>query len=121
MTGGNDITLTASILAIALSPAEYSFVCFGICNVCHTDKTCTFQNGGVQSEHVLLDEGSCGISTEWGLGSRIFFSDRGSEENIVDSGKEFVPVDLKKDSSDNDNDILIFITGIHAASRIKLF
>ena len=48
------------------------------------------------------------------------FSDSGSEENIVDSGKEFVPVDLEVDSSDSNNDIFIFITGIQASSRIKL-
>ena len=49
------------------------------------------------------------------------FSDSGSEENIVDSGEEFVPVDLKADSSDSDNNIFVFITGIRATSRIKLF
>ena len=43
----------------------------------------------------------------------------GSEENIVESGKEFVPVDLEVDSSDNDNDIFIFIIGIYATNRIK--
>ena len=48
------------------------------------------------------------------------FSDSSFEENIVDSGKEFVPVDLKVDSSDSDNNIFIFITGICATSRIKL-
>ena len=48
------------------------------------------------------------------------FSYGGSEENIVDSGEEFVPVDLKVDSSDSDNNIFIFIIGIHATSRIKL-
>ena len=48
------------------------------------------------------------------------FLDSGSEENIVDSGEEFVPVDLKADLSDSDNDIFIFILGIHATSRIKL-
>ena len=47
------------------------------------------------------------------------FSASGSEENIVDSGKEFVPVDLEVDSSDSDNDIFIFVIGIHATSRIK--
>ena len=30
------------------------------------------------------------------------FLDSGSEENIVDSGEEFVPVDLEADSSDSD-------------------
>ena len=49
------------------------------------------------------------------------FSDSGSEENIVDSGEEFVPVDLEVDSRDNDNNIFICIIGIHATSRIKLF
>ena len=49
------------------------------------------------------------------------FLDSGSEENIVDSGEEFVPVDLEADSSDSDNNIFIFITGICVTSRIKLF
>ena len=49
------------------------------------------------------------------------FSDSGSEENIVDSGEEFVPVDLEADSRDSDNNIFMFIIGIHATSRIKLF
>ena len=49
------------------------------------------------------------------------FVDSGSEENIVDSGKEFVPVDLDTDLRDSDNNIFIFIIGIRATSRIKLF
>ena len=49
------------------------------------------------------------------------FSDSGSEENIVVSGEEFVPVDLEADSSDSDNNIFILIIGICATSRIKLF
>ena len=49
------------------------------------------------------------------------FLDSGSEENIVDSSKEFVPVDLEADSSDRDNNIFIFIIGIRATSRINLF
>ena len=49
------------------------------------------------------------------------FSHSGSEENIVDSGEEFVPVDLEADSRDSDNNIFIFIIGICATSRIKLF
>ena len=49
------------------------------------------------------------------------FLDSGSEENIVDSGEEFVPVDLEADSSDSDNNIFIFIIGICATRRIKLF
>ena len=48
------------------------------------------------------------------------FLDSGSEENIVDSGEEFMPVDLEADSSDSDNNIFIFVIGIRATSRIKL-
>ena len=47
------------------------------------------------------------------------FSDSGSDENIVDSGEEFVPVDLEADLSDSDNNIFTFIIGIRATSRIK--
>ena len=47
-------------------------------------------------------------------------SESGSEENIVDSGEEFVS-DLKVDSRDSNNNIFIFIIGIRAASRIKPF
>ena len=49
------------------------------------------------------------------------FADSGSEENTVDSGEEFVPVDLEADSSDSDNNIFIFIIGIRATSRITPF
>ena len=49
------------------------------------------------------------------------FSDSGSEENSVDYGEEFVPVDLEADSRDSDNNIFIFIIGIRATSRIKLY
>ena len=49
------------------------------------------------------------------------FLDNGSEENIVDSGEEFVPVDVEVDSSDSDNNIFIFIIGIRATSGIELF
>ena len=49
------------------------------------------------------------------------FSGGGSEENIVDSGEAFVPADLEADSRDSDNNIFIFIIGIRATSRIKLF
>ena len=45
-------------------------------------------------------------------------SDSGSGENIVHSGEEFVPVDLKVDSRDSDHDLFIFIIGIQATSRI---
>ena len=49
------------------------------------------------------------------------FSDSGSEENIVDSGEEFVPVDLEPDSSDSDNNIFIFNTGVRANRGIFIF
>ena len=49
------------------------------------------------------------------------FWDCGSEENIVDSGEEFVPADFEVDSRDSNNNIFIFIIGICATSRIKLF
>ena len=49
------------------------------------------------------------------------FSDSGSEENTVDSGEEFVPVDLEADSRDSNNNIFIFIIGIRATCRTKLF
>ena len=39
------------------------------------------------------------------------FSDSGSEGNIVDSGEEFVPVDLEADSRDSDNKILFSSLG----------
>ena len=42
------------------------------------------------------------------------FLDSGSEENIVDSGEEFVSVDCKADCRDSDNNIFIFIIGICA-------
>ena len=73
-----------------------------------------FQNGGVQSYsaretvELVLNEGS-------GLED---FSDSGSEENIVDSGEEFVPVDLEADSSDSNN--IIFLIGIIALGSVLL-
>ena len=54
-------------------------------------------------------------------GSDLDFPDSGSEENIFDSGEEFVPVDLEADLRDSDNNIFIFIIGIRATSRLKLF
>ena len=39
------------------------------------------------------------------------FSVSNSEENIVDSGEEFVPVDLEANLSDSDNDIFISSLG----------
>ena len=53
-------------------------------------------------------------------GSNLDFSDSGSEENTAYSGEEFGPVDLEADSSDSNNDIFIFIIGIHATTRMKL-
>ena len=41
------------------------------------------------------------------------FSDSGSEGNIVDSGKEFVPVDLEADLRDSNSNIFIFIIWAH--------
>ena len=78
-----------------------------------------FHNGGTQSDHVLLDGGSCGISMDEGLDLEDF-SDSGSQENSVDSGEEIVPVDLEADSSGSNNDSFIFIIGMYATSRIKL-
>ena len=49
------------------------------------------------------------------------FLDSGSEENTVDSGEEFVPVDLEADSRDSNNNIFIFIIGIRATRRIIFF
>ena len=48
------------------------------------------------------------------------FLDSGSEENIVDPGEEFVPVDLEVDLRGSDNNIFIFIIRIRATHRIKL-
>ena len=44
------------------------------------------------------------------------FLDSDSEENTVDSGEEFVHVDLEADSSNSDNNIFIFIIWIRATS-----
>ena len=67
LTGGNYITLTASVsdtFGKPPSPVECSLVCFGICNTCVKLKSRLSHNGGTQSEHVLLDKGRCRISTE---------------------------------------------------------
>ena len=89
--------------------------------MCQTDESCTFQNGGTQSAwtcvtrrgklELVLNEGS---DPEYCL-------DCGSEENIVDSGEEFVPVALEADSRDSDNNIFIFIIGIRATRRFFFF
>ena len=49
------------------------------------------------------------------------FSDSGSEQNIVDSDEELVLADLEADSNDSDNSIFIFIIGICATSRRRIF
>ena len=49
------------------------------------------------------------------------FSESGSEVSTVDFGEEFVPVDLEADLSDSNNNLFIFITGICATRRLKLF
>ena len=49
------------------------------------------------------------------------FLNSGSEENIVDSGEESVPVNLEADSRDSNNNIFIFIIGICATNKIKPF
>ena len=63
------------------------------------------------------------VQLELNEGSNLDFSDSasGSEENTTYSGEEFVPVDLEADSSDSNNDIFIFIIGIHETTRMKLF
>ena len=48
------------------------------------------------------------------------FFDSDSEENVVDSGEEFVPVDLEADLSDSGKVIFIFIIRINATIKIKL-
>ena len=111
LTGGNYITLTASIsdtFRNTLSPVECSFVCFGICNTCvKLTKVAHFKMAARrvnkcysvrETVELVLNEGS----------DLEDFSDSGSEENIVDSGEEFVPVDLETDSRDSDNSIFHF-------------
>ena len=122
LTGDNYIALTASIsdtFSDTLSPLECSFVCFGICNTCveWTKVACfkmavrraNMHYSAIETVELVLNEGSDPED----------FSDSGSEENIVDSGEEFVPVDLEADSRDSNNNIFIFIIGMRATSRIK--
>ena len=123
LTGGNYRTLTASVsdtFGNTLSPVECSFVCFGVCNTCvKLTKVAHFKMAAhrvnicylaMETVELVLNEGSALED----------FLDSGSEENIVDSGEEFVPVDLEADLRDSDNNIFIFIIGIRATSRIKL-
>ena len=122
LTGDNYITLTASILDTScntLSSVECSFVCFGVCNTCvKLTKVAHFK---MAARRVNMRY-STRETVELVLNERsdLDFSNSGSEENIVDSGEESVPVDLKADSRDSDNNIFIFIIGIRATSRIKL-
>ena len=123
LTGGNYIILTASIsdtFSNTLSPVECSFVYFGVCNMCvkGTKVACFKMAARRVNMCYLMREAVKFVLNE---GSDLEdFSDSGSEENIVDSAEEFVPVDLEVDLSDSDNNIFIFITGIRATSRTKL-
>ena len=88
--------------------------------MCQTDESCTFQNGGAQSEHALPRRGKT-VELLLNEGSDLEdFSDSVSEENIVDSGEEFVPVDLDADSRDSNNNIFIFIIGIRSNQQNKI-
>ena len=121
LAGGNYITLSASILdtfSNTLSSVKCSCVCFGICNMCQTDESCTFQMvarrvnmrySTMETVELVLNEGS----------DLEDFSDSGSEENIVDSSEESRPVDLEANLRVSNNNF-IFIIGIRATSRIKL-
>ena len=90
MTGGNYITLTASILDTlgnTFSPVKCSFVCFGLCNTCvKLTKDVRFKMAArrvnmlysmMEAVELVQNEGS----------DLEDFSDSGSEENIVDSGE----------------------------------
>ena len=65
--------------------------------MCQTDESCTFQNCGAQSEHPLLNEGSCVRVQILKIFQTVVL------KRTVNSGKQFVPVDLEADSSDSDN------------------
>ena len=124
LTGGNYITLTASISdtfsnsLLVQSSVPLSVLTFvtrvklmkvvRFKMVAHRVNMCYSARETVK---LVLNEGS----------DLEDFSHSVSEENIVDSGEEFVPVDLEADSRDSDNNIFIFIIGICATSRIKLF
>ena len=106
-----------TLSVIPLSPVKCSFDCFGICNTCvKLTKVVCFKMAAYrvnmhysarETVELVLNEGS----------DLEDFSDSGSEEKIVDSGEEFVPVDLKADWSDSDNNFFIFIIGIRATCR----
>ena len=106
-----------TLSVIPLSPVECSFVCFGICNKCvkltkvvhfkMASHRVNMRYSARETVELVLNEGS----------DLEDFLDSDSAENIVDSGEEFVPVDLEADLRDSDNNI--FIIGIRATSRIK--
>ena len=87
--------------------------------MCQTDESCMFHNESTQNDmHYSTREAVKLVLNE---GSDLEdISDSGSEENIVEIGEEFVPVDLETDSSDSNNGIFIFSFGIQATSRIKI-
>ena len=105
---------------IPLSPVKCSFVCFGLCNTCvKLTKDVHFKMAAHRVNMCYSTREAVELVQNEGFDQEDF-SDSGSEENIVDSGEEFVPVDLQVDLSDSDNNIFIFIIGIRATSRIKL-
>ena len=123
LMGGNYITLTASIsdtFGNPPNPVECSFVCFGICNTCvKLMKVVCLKMAARRVNMCYSTREDVELVLNEGLDLEDF-SDSVSEENIVDSGEEFVPVNFEADSSNSDNNIFIFITGICATSRIKL-
>ena len=123
LTGGNNITLTASVLDTLVIPLVQSSVPLSVL----VSVTCVKWTKVVRFKMAV-----CRVNMHYSaretvelvlnVGSDLEdFLDSGSEENIVDSGEEFVPVDLEVDSTDSDNNIFIFITGIRATCRRKLF
>ena len=80
--------------------------------MCQADESCMFQIAARrvnmrylmrETVELVLNEGS----------DLEDFLDSGSEGNSVDSGEEFVPVDLEADSRDSNNNIFIFIIWVH--------
>ena len=123
LMGGNYITLTASIsdtFGNPPNPVECSFVCFGICNTCvKLMKVICLKMAARRVNMCYSTREDVELVLNEGLDLEDF-SDSVSEENIVDSGEEFVPINSEADSSNSDNNIFIFVTGICATSRIKL-
>ena len=78
-------------MVIPLSPAKCSFVSFGLCNMCaKLTKAVHFKMVARRvNMHYSMREAVELVQNE---GSDLEdFSDCGFEENIVDSGEEFVP------------------------------